>query len=163
MSIARVALDVPLDRLFDYLAPDLTREHIGLRVLVPFGKKQMVGVVVDIAEKSSLAPHRLKRIVSVFHDIPPLGAQILDVFKFCSAYYHHPLGQVMINALPVRLRRSRPITRKTFGAFCLTETGRKLGSAALPAKAAVKRRLLERLKNGVLKKEDLSRISPGAA
>ncbi|MGH8743840.1 MAG: DEAD/DEAH box helicase, partial [Burkholderiales bacterium] len=118
---------------------------------------------MDIAEKSSLAPHRLKRIVSVFHDIPPLGAQILDVFKFCSAYYHYPLGQVMINALPTRLRRSRPITRKTFGAFCLTETGRKLGPAALPAKAVVKRRLLERLKNGLLKKEELSRISPGAA
>ncbi|HSS45990.1 MAG TPA: primosomal protein N' [Burkholderiales bacterium] len=163
MSIARVALDVPLDKLFDYLAPDLTREHIGLRVLVPFGKKQIVGVVVDIAEKSNIAPQRLKRIVSVFHDISPLGAQILDVFKFCSDYYHHPLGQVMVNALPARLRRSRPITRKTSGVFCLTETGRKLDPSALPAQAAVKRKLFERLKSGALKKEELRQISPGAA
>jgi len=163
MTIARVALDVPVGRLFDYAAPGLTREHIGVRVLVPFGKKHMVGVVVDIAEKSNIAPQRLKRIVSVFHDISPLGAQILDLFKFCSDYYHHPLGQVVMNALPARLRRSRPITRKTSGVFCLTEAGRKLDPSALPAKAAVKRKLFERLESGALKKEELGRISPGAA
>src|SRR5713101_4513657 len=163
MTIARVALDVPVARLFDYAAPGLTREHIGMRVLVPFGKKQMVGVVMEIANQPSVSPQRIKPISFLFQDIPALSPQTLSLFRFCSDYYHHPLGQVVMNALPARLRRSRPITRKTSGVFCLTEAGRKLDPSGLPAKAAVKRKLFERLESGALKKEELRQISPGAA
>ena len=37
MNIVRVALDVPVPRLFDYLAPDASESDIGRRVIVPFG------------------------------------------------------------------------------------------------------------------------------
>jgi primosomal protein N' (replication factor Y) (superfamily II helicase) len=100
MTIARVALDVPVDKLFDYAAPGLTRAHIGARVLVPFGKKRVVG---------------MKHITCVFDDIVPFDAQSLSLLKFCSDYYHYPLGQVILNALPVRLKRTRPLKRKTGG------------------------------------------------
>ena len=134
-----------------------------MRVLVPFGKKQMVGVVMEIANQPSISPQRIKPISFLFQDIPALSPQTLSLFRFCSDYYHHPLGQVVMNALPARLRRSRPITRKTSGVFCLTEAGRKLDPSALPAKAAVKCKLFERLESGALKKEELRQISPGAA
>ncbi|MGH8751667.1 MAG: primosomal protein N' [Burkholderiales bacterium] len=162
MNIARVALDVPLDRLFDYLAPDLTREHIGLRVLVPFGKKQMVGVIVELAEKSELAPQRLKRILSLFDDIPALSTSTLNLFKFCSSYYHHPLGQVILNGLPKYLRRKQAAAKKSGGVFTLTAAGRRLDANTLPAKAAIKRKLFARLQGGALKREDIKKISSTA-
>lgn len=134
-----------------------------MRVLVPFGKKHTVGVVMDITSQPSISPQRIKPISFLFQDIPALSPQTLNLFRFCSDYYHHALGQVVMNALPARLRRSRPITRKTSGVFCLTEAGRKLDLSALPAKAAVKRKLFERLESGALKKGELRQISPGAA
>ncbi len=163
MSIARVALDVPLDKLFDYLAPELTREDIGLRVLVPFGKKQMVGVVVDVAEKSDIAPQRLKRITSVYRDVPALTSHLMNLFRFCADYYHYPLGQVILNGLPKYLRRKKQVSRKSSCVFCLTDAGWQLPPEALPTKALVKRKLLERLRSGTLNREELRKISPAAA
>jgi primosomal protein N' (replication factor Y) len=43
MNIVRVALDLPLPRLFDYLAPDAVGSDIGRRVTVPFGKGLRTG------------------------------------------------------------------------------------------------------------------------
>ncbi len=115
MTIARVALDVPVDKLFDYSAPSLTRASIGARVLVPFGKKRVVGIVTEFTEKTEIARERLKRITCVFDDIVPFDAQSLSLLRFCSDYYHYPLGQVILNALPVRLKRTRPLKRNTGG------------------------------------------------
>lgn len=127
MTIAHVALDVPVDKLFDYAAPDLTRAHVGARVLVPFGKKQKIGVVTQLTEKTEITRERLKNIACVFDDVAPLDAQSLSLLKFCSDYYHHPLGQVILNVLPARLRRTRPLKHKT---------GRKLALASLEARGA---------------------------
>ena len=46
MPIIRVALDVPLDVLFDYISPNATRKHIGARVQVPFRRKLVIGVII---------------------------------------------------------------------------------------------------------------------
>ena len=65
MQIVRVALDVPLHRFFDYLAPAgdvLTAADIGLRVRVPFGRRAKIGVVVDLPEHSDLAPEQRESI-----------------------------------------------------------------------------------------------------
>jgi len=112
MTIARVALDVPLACLFEYAAPGLTREHVGKRVLVPFGKKQMVGMVMEIANQPSISPQRIKPVSFAFQDIPALSSQTLALCRFCSDYYHFPLGQVVMTALPSRLRRNKPVTQK---------------------------------------------------
>gem|GEM_PF-5403576 len=56
-SILKIALDVPLDRLFDYLnighngniGQDV---HIGQRVLVPFGRRNQIGIVMGLADAS---------------------------------------------------------------------------------------------------------------
>ena len=62
MIILRVALDVPLPQLFDYRSEDATRADIGYRVLVPFGKKRLVGVIWDLATKSSVSDSRLRSV-----------------------------------------------------------------------------------------------------
>ncbi len=65
MQIVRVALDVPLHRFFDYLAPAgevLTAADIGVRVRVPFGRQAKIGVVVGLPESSDFAPEQLKSV-----------------------------------------------------------------------------------------------------
>ncbi len=114
MIIARVALDVPLPRLFDYLAPDITKDDIGRRVVVPFGKSRAghaacVGVVMEVSENSDVSQDRLKAVTHLLNDTPPLPGEWLTLIRFCSTYYHKPLGEVVAGALPPRLRTDKPM------------------------------------------------------
>ena len=65
-SILRVALDVPLDRLFDYRCVGDDDVRPGRRVLVPFGPRRVVGVVVERAAESELDPSKLKDIAGFY-------------------------------------------------------------------------------------------------
>src|SRR5262245_47318367 len=98
--ILRVALDVPLPKLFDYRADDGTRADIGRRVLVPFGKKRLVGLIVEVTTQSEVPAARLRPADKVLRDVPALGREWLDLAKFCSGYYQRPLGEVVAAALP---------------------------------------------------------------
>ena len=84
MPIVRIALDVPLSTLFDYkLARDMAVVP-GQRVLVPFGRKQLVGVVMECAADSDLAVARIKQVVQVLEEVPPLPDELLTLLRFCS-------------------------------------------------------------------------------
>ena len=67
--VVRVALDMPLRRVFDYLAPEgpetPPRAQPGTRVRVPFGRQRLVGVVMEVADSSELPVERLKPILEV--------------------------------------------------------------------------------------------------
>ncbi|MHB1299640.1 MAG: primosomal protein N' [Burkholderiales bacterium] len=123
-KIIKVALDVPLSTRFDYLAGDATVNDIGSRVTVPFGNKLLVGVLLDVESRSEIPATRLKSATRIFRDIPPLDRSLLDLFRFCSDYYHHPIGSVILNALPAGLKTTKPVELKRPRFFCLTETGR---------------------------------------
>lgn len=123
-KIIKVALDVPLSTRFDYLAEDATVEDIGSRVAVPFGNKLLIGILLDVESRSEIPATRLKSAARIFRDIPPLNSSLLDLFRFCSDYYHHPIGSVMLNALPAGLKTARPVEMKRPRCFSLTETGR---------------------------------------
>jgi len=77
MPIIRVAIDVPVDTLFDYQAPDATGSDVGRRVLVPFGKKTAVGVILEISDVSEVPATRLKSALRVLRDMPPLAPEDL--------------------------------------------------------------------------------------
>ena len=111
MQIVRVALDVPLYRFFDYLAPQgiaLSPEDVGLRVRVPFGKRLKVGLIIEFPEKSDVPLEQLKAIEGVFHDFPALPPDWFRLCEFCANYYQHPQGEVMLSALPTGLKRTHP-------------------------------------------------------
>lgn len=116
MPIAKVALDIPLPRLFDYRSDSLDRGHIGARVVVPFGGaasgkqgRLMVGVIVDVTDRSDVAPDRIREIDRVLEDSPRLPANWLAMVNFCAGYYQKPIGEVLMSALPPRLRSARPV------------------------------------------------------
>ena len=147
MNFVRVALDVPLPTLFDYRATAVTRDDIGRRVLVPFGRKIAVGVIVELTDTTALATHRIRRVLSIQRDVPPLTEDVLQLLKFGSDYYHHPLGAVILNSLPARLRRRHATEFVVSARYVLTAAGRNVDVAALPARAKVKRELLSSLRN----------------
>src|SRR5262245_53533918 len=105
LNVVRVALDVPVAKLFDYRAGDATREDVGRRVVVPLGRKTAVGVILEAAHGSALAPEKLKAGHGVLRDGPGWSRADLELLKFAADYYHHPLGAVVVGALPARLRR----------------------------------------------------------
>ena len=112
MKVLRVALDVPVAKLFDYLIDDANAAASGDRVVVPFGARQRVGVVVEISDASSVAVSRLKPVVRVLYDAPRLSASWLEQMRFLSSYYQRPLGETVAGALPVRLRSLRPLPKR---------------------------------------------------
>lgn len=147
MKIARVAVDVPLDRLFDYRGDDVDANDIGRLIEVPFGTKNTIGVVVGLAAESEVPYARLRKICRVLRDGPALSRDDLELMKFAAAYYHHPLGATIMGALPALLRR-----RGSAGAvatmFALTRTGAAVNPEDLPRRAAVQRRVLALLQEG---------------
>jgi primosomal protein N' (replication factor Y) (superfamily II helicase) len=112
-NILSVALDVPLDRTFDYLNQGF-HVQIGQRVVVPFAGRQLVGVVLAMHTHSDIALDKLKTVIHVFDDIA-LDKSIYPLLQFCAAYYHYPLGQLLISTLPLRMRQIKPaVSRKSF-------------------------------------------------
>ncbi len=162
MHIIRVALDVPLSTLFDYKVNADTRLEIGQRVVVPFGRKQALGLAMEWAQQSDVSPERMKSVVQVLDDVPPLPQELLTLLRFCSDYYHHPLGMTALAALPTRLRAVEPITLKQSLDYTLSETGKALDVAALPKRRVVQQRILQALRQAPLSGAQLRSLSPSA-
>jgi len=110
--VLRVALDVPVAKLFDYLIDDATPAGPGDRVAVPFGARERVGVVVEVADASTVAASRLKPVTRVLADAPTLSADWLEQMRFLSSYYQRPLGETVAGALPPRLRALKPLPKR---------------------------------------------------
>jgi primosomal protein N' (replication factor Y) len=117
ISCVKVALDVPLAKLFDYAPGEGVRVVRGDRVAVRFGNRAQIGVVVDQDASSDIAAERLKTISAVRDDAPPLPADWLELMRFLAGYYQRPLGETMIAALPPRLRSVKPLPRKALEDF----------------------------------------------
>ena len=160
--ILKIALDVPLDRLFDYLSGGLA-VSIGQRVLVPFGRRSQIGVVMGKADTSDFPIEKLKSVLQVFADELPIAAETLNLIKFSADYYQYPFGQALLSALPARLRQIAPaVSRKQF-VYQLTDFGRAQTVEKVPKRQLVTRRVFAALQaNELLTEADLDLISSSA-
>lgn len=143
MSIVRVALDVPLPTLFDYTVDETA--VVGQRVIVPFGKRQMVGVVMECVATTEVSPERIKPVTQVLQDSAPLSAELLKLLRFCSEYYRYPIGPTVLSALPTRLRSDQPVVGKPALSYRLSASGAALDLETLPKRKVVQRRILTKL------------------
>ena len=160
MPIVRVALDVPLPSLFDYSCDQ--EVAIGQRVIVPFGKRQMVGLVLECVDTSDMAPDRIKSVLQVPADNAPLSSELIKLLRFCSDYYRHPAGQTFLSALPTRLRSVQPVVRKPVFDYRLTPAGDALDIETFPKRKIVQRRILAKLMEGSCKLAQLKSLSTTA-
>ncbi|WP_395008517.1 primosomal protein N' [Undibacterium sp.] len=102
-----VALDTPLDRLFDYRWEPVDAEplpQVGQIALLPFGRQEIAGLIVAISGQTEVPLDKIKAVLSVRHQCPPLALPWIDLCRFAADYYQRPLGEVAIPALPKNLR-----------------------------------------------------------
>ena len=143
--VLKVAVNVPLSREFDYLPPaDGPVPAPGCRVLVQFGPRRQVGVVLAQAEKSELSGDKLRRCLGVLDDAPLLGDADLQLIRFTSNYYHHPVGEVVAAALPALLRQGKPL-HPVVEMIAVTELGASADVEALAKRAPRQAEVLEAL------------------
>lgn len=161
-SILKIALDVPLDRFFDYISGGKAAQ-IGQRVLVPFGRRSQIGIVMGFAATSEVALDKLKPVTQVFADEVPIDAETLNLIKFSADYYQYPFGQALLSALPSRLRQIAPAVSRKQYAYQLTDFGRTQTIEQIPKRQMVTRRVYEALQVYELMTEiELDAISSSA-
>ena len=125
MNIVRVALAVPLTRFFDYLySPDLT-PIVGGRVLVPFGSQKRVGIVVDLPASSDVSKEKLKPIIDVLDAESLFNSTTWDWLAWSANYYRAALGDVLFQALPVKLRNGESAVKNDRTFWRITELGKQ--------------------------------------
>ena len=164
--IVQVALPVRLRRLFDYRVDHLNQvPHVGARVLVPLQKRKVVGIVCASRENSELPFSKLKPVSRVLDDKPLLPKELFRLLLWAAAYYHHPVGDVLQTALPVRLRRDCPPEPKPLYLWRISDAGRERLDT-IPARYAAQRQVLELLvsaQESALVGKSLSSTLPNAA
>lgn len=106
--IIQVALPSPLRRLFDYRAPagvGAQQLAVGARVRVPFGNRQLVGLIAGVVEQSSVPAGKLKQALELLDHAALLPDSLWQLCCWTASYYQHSLGDTLSSALPVLLRQ----------------------------------------------------------
>ncbi len=104
--ILKIALDTPLNSSFDYRWPCMPeqRPQPGQLALVNFGRRDVVGLIIEVSDHSDLPPEKLKDALAVRSQLDPLSPQWLALAGFAADYYQRPLGEVALPGLPKNLR-----------------------------------------------------------
>ncbi|MDE0421175.1 MAG: primosomal protein N' [Gammaproteobacteria bacterium] len=139
--VIQVALPRPLRRTFDYAPPqDGGIPEPGVRVRVPFGRNNVVGLVVGVIDSS---PHELKTATQAIDDTPLVPADLVELARWLARYYHHPIGDVVKTLMPVSARRGARAA--PIDAIAWTPTGYRDEADGLLCRAPKQRVLFERL------------------
>ncbi|HQZ60232.1 MAG TPA: primosomal protein N' [Acinetobacter sp.] len=109
----RVALPVYVYDTFDYTvsAEQYKQAKVGARVLVSFGRQNLVGVITEKVDPNEAftGQFKLKAITELLDDEPILDSQLLTLLTWSAQYYQFPIGEVMQSALPGLLRQGRAL------------------------------------------------------
>ena len=161
-TILRIAIPTPLRRVFDYLAPgDGPVPAPGMRVRVPFGRGEAVGLVLGLADTSEVPADKLKPALAVLDSRPLFPSSLMQLLQFAADYYHHPIGEAAELMLPVALREGAEAVRKPLWRWRVSDAGLALDLNALkraPRQAsalALLRRHGEGVDEALLRAEDV--------
>tara|TARA_B100001063_G_scaffold121088_1_gene113022 strand:- start:231 stop:2219 length:1989 start_codon:yes stop_codon:yes gene_type:complete len=99
-----IAVGIPIRQCFTYKSA--TNIKKGTRVVVPFGNKTKVGIVVRKITKpdSFIKSGAIKGIISTDEKFPCFDKSIFETILWASDYYHHPIGEVFSSFMPTVLR-----------------------------------------------------------
>jgi primosomal protein N' (replication factor Y) len=157
--IFHVALDTPLRRTFDYLPPPDAPQTppMGVRILVPFGRQRLVGILVGTAAESALPAIKLKAALQILDAHPVYDPVTLDLLRWAADYYHHPIGEVFAAALPVTMRAGQAAAER-IELWSATPAGQAELAAPSSKKAPQQRALLAWIaERGSATSDDVSR------
>ena len=100
--IVQVAVDTPVNKLFDYI---WSQDHLGCEpsrgqiVSVEFGKKEIVGVIIQQVKKSDFDINKIKQVTGIA-PLPVLSEDLVSMAEFASVYYQKSIGEVLVPAIP---------------------------------------------------------------
>ncbi|TWH64281.1 replication restart DNA helicase PriA [Azomonas agilis] len=109
--ILRIALPSPLRALFDYWAPvgtPISSLLAGVRVRVPFGRRELVGLLIEVVSQSEVPTERLRPALALLDDSPLLPAPVFRLARWTAQYYQHSLGDTLAVMLPNLLTQGEP-------------------------------------------------------
>ncbi|WP_263353464.1 replication restart helicase PriA [Acidicapsa acidisoli] len=116
-----VALPVPLDRTFTYLAGGSANSNstpqVGARVIVPFRNEKLIGVVTQLHSKAP-TEFEAKPVETVLDEEPLISAHLLELAAWIAQYYLAPLGEVLRGMLPLTAEVQRTVY------YRITDAGR---------------------------------------
>lgn len=95
-----IALFKGPEQTLHYLVPDSLspQVEVGKRVIVPLGRRETTGLIVDVTAKPSAFDHGIKEmrpILGVLDASPVVTEHLLKLCSWVARYYFHPLGQVL--------------------------------------------------------------------
>lgn len=132
MTVLRLALPSPLRQLFDYRLPaGWPVPEPGVRVRVPFGRREVIGVLIEVATDSVWPAEKLRPVLAVLDDAAVLPATLWQLALWAARYYQHPLGDALSQMLPVLLRQGEAAEPEPLRRWQLTARGRALAPDAL--------------------------------
>ena len=90
----RVALDHPLPTLFDYRYELAPIPAPGLLVRVPFGRRDVVGLICEVTSQSDVPADKLRAVAAICDACAPLSDEWRALAAFAAEYYQRGLGEV---------------------------------------------------------------------
>ena len=110
-TILQIALDTPLDTTFDYRyvasTENIEKPLIGQFVRVPFGKREVAGLIVGVNKTSDIDPQKIRDVIELRHQITALSSHWMQLCEFAAEYYQRPFGEVALPAVPKALREGK--------------------------------------------------------
>jgi primosomal protein N' (replication factor Y) (superfamily II helicase) len=110
--LVAVAVPAPLHTSFDYRVGEELTIVPGARLRVPFGRREVVGIALEAPKLRAAAARTYRSVGEVLDADALLPGDILDLCRFASEYYQHPIGDTIATALPGALRQGKPATIK---------------------------------------------------
>lgn len=147
--ILQIAVPVPFRKLFDYLpVKNSATENLqpGIRIKVPFGKSQKIGILVSTSNESEYPIHKLKPAIAYLDKTSYFDQKHFAWLMWISQYYHHPIGVTLSTALPALLRKDKPIKLSEDIHWQVTKDGQQIKLENLN-RAPKQKALLTLLKN----------------
>jgi len=132
--ILRIAVPSHLYRSFDYLLPGGIDTGVllpGVRVQAPFGRRVVVGLLLEICDDTRVETRRLRPVQKLLDTEPVITADVLAMVQWASAYYHHPIGEALAAALPVLLRQGQSPGSAAVTGWRLTPAGKAIDRQAV--------------------------------
>ncbi len=105
-SIAKVVVEISLDREFDYRIPAHLQStiRVGTQVVVPFHSRELRGFVVGLASHSAFGD-KLKEIAGVVGEKPLIPDPIMKLAYWIADYYCAPIEHAVRTVLPSAVRK----------------------------------------------------------
>ncbi|MFT4505524.1 primosomal protein N' [Caballeronia sp. 15711] len=143
----RVALDHPLQTLFDYRYDLAPTPLPGMLVRIPFGRRDAVGLICEVTDHSDVPVNKLRDVAAICSTLAPLADEWRALTLFAAEYYQRGLGEVALPALPQVLRDASRWAKLLAPEerYRLMPEGRASLPDALPPRATALRRLADAL------------------